>query len=85
MCRLGLKWVLTVSVMSSGGFWNLLTIKIQQMTIESTNDNTPTTPAITYSRVLCEAFTLAMRLQQHNKSDLEYLQEWIDLKTSKIR
>ena len=23
------------------------------------------------------------RLQQHNKSDLEYLQEWIDLKTSK--
>lgn len=27
----------------------LLTIKIQQMTIESTNDNKPTTPAITYS------------------------------------
>ena len=27
----------------------LLTIKLQQMTIESTNDNIPTTPAITYS------------------------------------
>ena len=34
--------------MSSGGL-ELLTIKIQQMTIESTNDNIPTTPAITYS------------------------------------
>ena len=27
----------------------LLTIKMQQMTIESTNDNIPTAPAITYS------------------------------------
>jgi len=34
--------------MSSGGL-ELLTIKIQQMTIESTNDKQPTTPAITYS------------------------------------
>jgi len=34
--------------MSSGGF-GLLTIKIQQMTIESTNDKLPTAPAITYS------------------------------------
>ena len=34
--------------MSSGGL-ELLTIKIQQMTIESTNDNNSTTPAITYS------------------------------------
>jgi len=34
----------------------LLTIKIQQMIIESTNDNTPTTPAITYSE--CYALPL---------------------------
>jgi len=34
--------------MSSGGL-ELLTIKIQQMIIESTNDNLPTAPAITYS------------------------------------
>jgi site-specific DNA-methyltransferase (adenine-specific) len=34
----------------------LLTIKIQQMTIESTNDNTPTTPAITYSECYAQVF-----------------------------
>jgi len=52
------------------------------MTIESTNDNTPTTPAITYSECYVKPLR-GYRLQQHNKSDLEYLQEWIDLKTSK--
>lgn len=41
--------------MSSGGL-ELLTIKIQQMTIESTNDNTPTTPAITYSECYAQVF-----------------------------
>ena len=35
----------------------LLTIKIQQMTIESTNDNTPTTPAITYSECYAQVFS----------------------------
>ena len=34
--------------MSNGGL-ELLTIKIQQMNIESTKDKLPTTPAITYS------------------------------------
>jgi DNA modification methylase len=34
----------------------LLTIKIQQMTIERTNDNTPTTPAITYSECYAQVF-----------------------------
>ena len=34
----------------------LLTIKLQQMTIESTNDNTPTTPAITYSECYAQPF-----------------------------
>jgi len=43
-----LKMSANVSAMSSGGL-ELLTIKIQQMTIESTNDQLPTTPAITYS------------------------------------
>ena len=62
--------------------FELLTIKIEQMTIESTNDNTPTTPAITYSECYVQPLR-GYRLQQHNKSDLEYLQEWIDLKTSK--
>jgi len=35
----------------------LLTIKIQQMIIESTNDNTPTTPAITYSECYAQVFS----------------------------
>jgi len=35
----------------------LLTIKIQQMTIESTNDNIPTTPAITYSECYAQVFS----------------------------
>ena len=42
----------------------LLTIKIQQMTIESTNDNTPTTPAITYSECYAQVF-LGDCLEQH--------------------
>ena len=52
------------------------------MTIESTNDNNSTKPAITYSECYVNPLR-GYRLQQHNKSDLEYLQEWIDLKTSK--
>lgn len=43
--------------MSSGGL-ELLTIKTQQMTIESTNDNIPTTPAITYSECYAQPFLL---------------------------
>ena len=35
----------------------LLTIKLQEMTIESTNDNTPTTPAITYSECYAQVFS----------------------------
>ena len=35
----------------------LLTIKIQQMTIESTNDNIPTTPAIAYSECYAQVFS----------------------------
>ena len=42
--------------MSSGGL-ELLTIKIQQMTIESTNDQLPTTPAITYSECYAQVFS----------------------------
>jgi len=38
----------------------LLTIKIQQMKIESTNDNTPTTPAITYSECYGQPFSVLM-------------------------
>jgi len=59
----------------------LLTIKIQQMTIESTNDNNSTNPAITYSECYVQPF-VGFNLNQ-NKSDLEYLSEWIDLKTEK--
>ena len=44
-----------VSAMSSGGL-KLLTIKIQQMTIESTNDNNSTNPAITYSECYAQVF-----------------------------
>ena len=36
--------------------FELLTIKIEQMIIESTNDNTPTTPAITYSECYAQVF-----------------------------
>jgi len=43
------------SAMSSGGL-KLLTIKIQQMTIESTNDKLPTVPAITYSECYAQPF-----------------------------
>jgi len=35
----------------------LLTIKIQQMNIESTNDKLPTTPAITYSECYAQVFS----------------------------
>jgi site-specific DNA-methyltransferase (adenine-specific) len=35
----------------------LLTIKIQQMTIESTNDNNSTNPAITYSKSYAQVFS----------------------------
>jgi site-specific DNA-methyltransferase (adenine-specific) len=35
----------------------LLTIKLQKMTIESTSDNTPTTPAITYSECYAQVFS----------------------------
>ena len=38
-----------ISAMSSGGL-ELLTIKLQQMNIESTNNNISTNPAITYSK-----------------------------------
>ena len=41
-------WLLTATAMCSSGF-ELLTIKIQKMTIENTNDKLPTAPAITYS------------------------------------
>jgi site-specific DNA-methyltransferase (adenine-specific) len=43
----------------------LLTIKIQQMKIESTNDNNTTTPAITYSECYAQPFLL------FNESNLE--------------
>jgi len=36
----------------------LLTLNIQQMNIESTNDNIPTTPAITYSECYAQPFLL---------------------------
>jgi site-specific DNA-methyltransferase (adenine-specific) len=42
--------------MSSGGL-GLLTIKIQKMTKESTNDNTPTTPVITHSECYAQVFS----------------------------
>ena len=35
----------------------LLTIKMQQMTIESTNDNIPTAPASTYSECYAQVFS----------------------------
>jgi len=41
--------------MSSGGL-ELLTIKIQQMNIESTNNNNSTNPAITYSECYAQVF-----------------------------
>src|SRR5690606_34795409 len=44
-----------VSAMSSGGL-ELLTIKIQQMIIESTNNKTATTTAITYSECYSALF-----------------------------
>jgi len=37
--------------------WELLTIKIQQMTTESTNDNNSTNPAITYSECYAQVFS----------------------------
>ncbi len=57
--------------MSSGGL-ELLTIKIQKMTIESTNDKQPTTPAITYSECYAQSFLL------YNESNLETMKRMPD-------
>jgi site-specific DNA-methyltransferase (adenine-specific) len=54
----------------------LLTIKIQQMTIENTNDKTPTTPAITYSECYQQCFCSdnleLMKTIESNTVDLIY-------------
>ena len=54
----------------------LLTIKIQQMTIENTNDNKPTTPAITYSECYQQCFCSdnleLMKTIESNTIDLIY-------------
>ena len=44
----------------------LLTIQIQQMTIESTNDKQPTAPAITYSECYVHvAFSIVQSKYEH--------------------
>ena len=61
-----------VSAMSSGGL-ELLTIKIQQMTIESTNDKQPSTPAIAAMQCYAQPY-----IQLFNCDNLEIMKMLTD-------